>query len=448
MRNTMFAIVSLPFCVPAIAVEFDFEEQPGMPQEVIDGFVRAGDLWEELLNDDITIRLSIGWERLPPTVLGSTGSNRVEVTYTEFVNALGTQTPQSADDTSANQSLPAVPAFQMLLNRTSDHPTSPGSEHPFLDDTNSDNNTTVRLTRANAKALGLLDAAATESDASITFSSEFNWDFEPDDGIDANHFNFVFVAAHEIGHMLGFTSGVDILDINSPPHGGPFSSDQFTFVSSIDIFRFSTNSVAEGAGTIDWTADNRPKFFAIDGGATNLGEYSRGRNFGDGQQASHWRDNQGLGLMDPTVAPGEISLITDLDGQLFDVIGYEVEADGDDSAGDVEADLSIASNRRFNITYSVVVANDGPDNVTGATVANQLPRLIGDVSWTCAASVGASCSPSGVGQINDVVNLPAGASVTYTVVASVSGAENIAFVAPPAGVNDPVPDNNNNSGGQ
>ncbi len=446
MRETLATVILLLLATPAVAIDFDFEQQPGMPQEVVDGFVRAGELWQDLLDDEITVNVSIGFEQLSPGVLGSTGSNRVAVTYTEFVNAIGAQ-PQSADDTSAGQSLQAVPAFQLLINRTSDNPAGPGSAQTFLDDNGSANNTTVRLTRANARALGLLAATASGSDASITFSSDFNWDFDPDDGIDANHFNFVFVAAHEIGHMLGFTSGVDILDGNSPPQGGPFNSNQFTYVSAADLFRFSTNSVAEGAGTIDWAADNRPKFFAIDGGTTNLAEYSRGRHFGDGQQASHWRDNQGLGLMDPTVAPGEVSQITDLDAQFFDVIGYELADDGALPLS-AEADLSVVAGTGFAITYTVVVANDGPDDVSGATVVNLVPGLIGDITWSCVASGGASCSSGGVGQINDLVDLPAGSSVTYTITAVVVGAENVASVAPPAGVNDPDPDNNSNAPGE
>lgn len=443
MRETLATVILLLLAAPAVAIDFNFEPQPGMPQEVVDGFVRAGELWQDLLDDEITVNVSIGFEQLSPGVLGSTGSIRVAVTYTEFFNALGAQ-PQSVDDTSAVQSLQAVPAFQLLINRTSDNPAGPGSAQTFLDDNNSANNNTVRLTRANAKALGLLDATSTGSDASITFSSDFNWDFEPDDGIDANHFNFVFVAAHEIGHMLGFTSGVDILDINSPPQGGPFDSNQFTFVSAADVFRFSTNSVAEGAGTIDWAADNRPKFFAIDDNTTNLGEYSQGRNFGDGQQASHWRDNQGLGLMDPTVAPGEVSQITDLDSQFFDVIGYELAHNGP-LPPSAEADLRVAADTGFAVTYTVVVANDGPDDVSGATVANLVPGLIGDITWTCVASGSATCSSGGVGQINDIVDLPIGSSITYTVTAVVVGAENVASVAPPAGINDPDPDNNSNA---
>ena len=441
MRETLATVTLLLLAAPSAAIDFNFVEQPGMPQEVVDGFVRAGGLWQNLLDDDITVNLSIGFELLSPGVLGSTGSNRIAVTYTQFVNALGAQV-QSADDTSAGQSLQAVPAFQLLINRTSDNPAGPGSAQTFLDDNGSANNSTVHLTRANAKALGLLNATAGGSDASITFNSQINWDFEPNDGIDTNHFNFVFVAAHEIGHMLGFTSGVDFLDRLSPPLDGPFSSNQFTVVSAADVFRFSIDSLAEGAGTIDWAAENRPKFFAIDGGTTNLGEFSRGRNFGDGQQASHWRDNQGLGLMDPTFAPGEVSQITGLDSRMFDVIGYELVGNIPSSA---EADLRIAADTGFAVTYTVLVANDGPDAVSGATVANQVSGLIGDITWTCVASGGATCSSVGAGQINDIVNLPVGSSITYTVNAVVVGADNVASVAPPAGVNDPDLNNNTNT---
>ncbi|MCH8148014.1 MAG: NF038122 family metalloprotease [Planctomycetes bacterium] len=441
MRETLATIILLLLAAPAGAIDFNFVQQPGMPQEVVDGFVRAGELWQDLLNDDITVNLNIGFELLPPMVLGSTRNNRIVVTYTQFVNALGAQV-QSADDTSAGQSLQAVPAFALLINRTSDNPSGSGSAQTFLDDNGSANNTTIRLPRANAKALGLLDATAGGSDASITFSSDMLWDFEPDDGIDADHFNFVFVAAHEIGHMLGFTSGVDVLDDNSPPGGGTFNSNVFTWVSAADIFRFSSVSVAQGAGTIDWAADNRPKFFAIDGGISNLGEFSRGVIHGDDRQASHWRDNQGLGLMDPTFAPGEVSQITNLDSRMFDVIGYELVGNIPSS---VEADLRIAADTGFAVTYTVVVANDGPDAVSGATVANQVPGPIGDITWTCVASGGATCSSVGTGQINDIVNLPVGSSITYTVNAIVVGADNVASVAPPAGVNDPDLNNNTNT---
>src|SRR5262249_26172948 len=56
--------------------------------------------------------------------------------------------------------------------------------------------------------------------------------------------------------------------------------------------------------------------------ATSLGTFSTGQTHGDGRQASHWKDNLALGIMDPTAAPGEQMLITNLDRQAMDVIGW------------------------------------------------------------------------------------------------------------------------------
>ena len=45
---------------------------------------------------------------------------------------------------------------------------------------------------------------------------------------------------------------------------------------------------------------------------------------GDGRQASHWKDSLGLGIMDPTAAPGELLSISANDLRLFDLIGYDI----------------------------------------------------------------------------------------------------------------------------
>jgi len=55
--------------------------------------------------------------------------------------------------------------------------------------------------------------------------------------------------------------------------------------------------------------------------------FSTGSFFGDGRQASHWKDDgitgNLLGVMDPTFGPGSILSITEADLRALDVIGYD-----------------------------------------------------------------------------------------------------------------------------
>ena len=73
------------------------------------------------------------------------------------------------------------------------------------------------------------------------------------------------------------------------------------------------------------------------------------------------------------------------------------------------------------VTYTITATNAGPSGVTGATVADTLPAAITGATWTCVGAGGGSCTASGSGNLNDLVNLPAGASVTYTLTASNAG---------------------------
>ena len=97
-------------------------------------------------------------------------------------------------------------------------------------------------------------------------------------------------------------------------------------------------------------------------------------------------------------------------------------------------------------TYTIVVTNTGPGDAVGATVSDPLPAAISSATWTCVPS-GGSCTASGSGSINDTVNVPVGAALTYTVVANIASSAtgslvNTATVIPPAGVTDPNLSNN------
>ena len=89
--------------------------------------------------------------------------------------------------------------------------------------------------------------------------------------------------------------------------------------------------------------------------------------------------------------------------------------------------------------------------MVGATVTDVMPAAIATDTFTAVGSGGASgFTASSSGNISDLVDLPAGATVTYTVVANVASnatgtLANTATVAAPTGVTDSVPGNNSST---
>jgi len=100
------------------------------------------------------------------------------------------------------------------------------------------------------------------------------------------------------------------------------------------------------------------------------------------------------------------------------------------------------------ITYTIVVSNAGPFGATNVTVGDSLPVGISSATWTCTGAGGGTCTASGTGGIADgSVNLPVGASVTYSltmqVPANFTGTlANTATVTPGPDNTDPNPANN------
>ncbi|MEO7099692.1 MAG: NF038122 family metalloprotease [Luteolibacter sp.] len=304
----------------ASALNFDFTFTPTSTAQDIAAFNAAGAFWSSQFADNVTIKMDVGTDALGAGILASTGSTQGTLSYTDFKDALSADA-SSATDTAALSSLTVNSTFGMLLNRTSNNPNGAGSATAYLDNDGDANNSTIRITTANAKALGYT-FSPTMSDASIIFANSFSWDYDSSNGVTAGSYDFVGIAIHEIGHALGFISGVDILDGNSPPTNGPFSDDQFTYVSSLDLFRYSAASTT--SGVIDWTASNTNKYFSLDNGATSIAAFSTGLTFGDGRQASHWKDNLGLGIMDPTAGTGETLAAGPNDLIAFDAIGWDL----------------------------------------------------------------------------------------------------------------------------
>ena len=74
------------------------------------------------------------------------------------------------------------------------------------------------------------------------------------------------------------------------------------------------------------------------------------------------------------------------------------------------------------ISHTITISNAGPDAAPSVVVVDAFPGAYTGVTWSCAASGGATCTSGGSGNISQVVSLPNAAEVTYTVNATVAGA--------------------------
>lgn len=309
---------------PALAnLAFNLSFIPGTSVAAQNAFAQAAAAWSAVLADNVTVDLTVGTASLGSGILAQAGSEDTLYSYSAVRTALGLDAT-SANDATAVANLQATNNLRVLMNYTTTNPNGSKSPLAYVDSTGF-NTAMIRVNNANAKALGLTptpgnmggSCVTLTCDAYIAFSNSFSFDLDPSNGISSGFYDFVGIAVHEIGHALGFVSGVDVLDTNTT---GNFADDAFSFISPLDLYRCSATSALQNA--IDWRAGTATKSFSLDGCDTTLATFSTGRVVGDGRQASHWKDNLGIGILDPTAAPGETLAITETDLIAMDVIGF------------------------------------------------------------------------------------------------------------------------------
>jgi hypothetical protein len=335
----------------------------------------AANYWSSVLTSTATVNIDIGFESFGPsgaTILGSTQSSSTVMSVDTYQSQLQATKSSSQVDTLAAAHLPKIDAgggIGMIKPGYTNPATKSGIDTTtrIYDHDDSTDNKVMYTTSANAKAIGLSNSfigantvfanGQSGVDASIAFNSDFNFDFDASNGTSAGKINFLVVAIHEIGHALGFVSGVDSYDYYGSPGGVDpvtyqtvISPNDDWFGSALDMFRYSSNpeGLNGGGAQLDWSIrdpnsdplyspDTNP-YFSIDGGATSLFDnyLSRGEFNGASYQASHWRvdgANNGdgvptqpyLGIMDPV--GNADNYVSALDIAAFDAIGWNTSFD-------------------------------------------------------------------------------------------------------------------------
>lgn len=276
----------------------------------------AAQYWEARLTDPVTVFFHVSFGDLGNQVLASTRSDTVTLDYSTVRSALVADAT-SATDATAVSSLQPGPSLSFIATRP--------DLGTHLDADGSVNNRYLQVTTANAKALGQSTVNdASSPDAHITFANAYAGSFaytRVNGHVPAGQTDFITLAQHEMGHALGFVSGVDSIDFcvdHAAQCGTTGGFENAPWYMPLDLYRYSA------PGRLDVSVGTTA-YFSVDGGQNFIKYFATGEAHGNGAQASHFDVGSGT-LMSPYLAPGDSVNASTADLMALDAIGWNLAA--------------------------------------------------------------------------------------------------------------------------
>ncbi|MEO1342040.1 MAG: NF038122 family metalloprotease [Cyanobacteria bacterium J06635_13] len=331
-------------------LQFDFTFAEGTSSEQMLAFEIAGMMWSDYITDDMTVNIHVEMtDALPDNVIGGALPAIIaKQDYGEFLDAYQADITSNRDQRSfsgmSRIEHGGIERFQAVVDL---------GVKSFVK-----NSPTLNLTSANAKSLGLVDSHSQALDGYILmndlantsvswanymeeYGTGFNIAFGAEHNQSSNTLDFLSVAVHEVGHILGFVSGVDksaaprfdtVMSMNdyfasTPQSVFKYAKSVVKQATTMDLFRYSQASLNRTQdGVLDMSVGAESYF-----GKGLYYQFATGKEadaLGDGFQASHWkqRDNedQVQGIMDPLLKIGAIRRVSNRDLRVMDAIGYDI----------------------------------------------------------------------------------------------------------------------------
>lgn len=299
-------------------------------------FQVAAAYWGSILTNDVEVRIGVEIRPLGRQ-LGISSNTRMDYAVTDWVAGVtATKSGSELDRSVVMPDLVDGGAAFVTSGTDADGGSDSRVYRSVAGDTESSR--TLDLHTSLVKAIGgevqYSNGNEDKVDGSIAFNSDAAFDYDPTDGTSAGSFDFLTIAIHELGHALGFSSGLDTLDAGSAPNGQSDGYDwnDSSLYTALDMFRYSDdpNDVVAGDDPVIDLSVGTETYFSIDGGKTALAgnRFATGVANGDGDEASHWQDREGcdeIGVMSPTACSGSADFVTAVDLAAFDAIGWNLD---------------------------------------------------------------------------------------------------------------------------